>query len=123
VPITDPTRKVLDEYLNILPGTSPGAWLFASENPAHPIDYSNVFRRRIRPALAKARLAWVNFQAMRRTSANELAVVEKDARVRAELMRHSVDVDENEYRQSPLKAKQRAMKKLGIGCSEEPESI
>jgi integrase len=113
VPMSDVTRKVLDEYVSILADTSPSAWLFASENPAHPIDYSNVFRRRIRPALAKAGLAWVNFQAMRRTSATELGRVEKDARVRAELMGHSVDVHENEYRQAPLKAKQRAMKRLG----------
>lgn len=113
VPMSGATRKVLEEFLSILPDTSQNAWLFASENPAQPIDYSNVFRRRIRPALRNAGLAWVNFQAMRRTSATELGRVEKDARVRADLMGHSVDVHENEYRQAPLKAKQKAMKRMG----------
>jgi integrase len=103
----------LREYLAILPNTSPDAWLFPSENPKRPLDYSNVFRRRIRPALAKVGLKWANFQVMRRTFGNKLAEVEKDAKVRAELMGHSVTVHENEYRQAPLKAKQRAMKRLG----------
>jgi integrase len=114
VPLTDPsTRNILREYLAILPNTSPDAWLFPSENPKRPLDYSNVFRRRIRPALEKVGLKWANFQVMRRTFGNKLAEVEKDAKVRAELMGHSVTVHENEYRQAPLKAKQRAMKRLG----------
>jgi integrase len=114
VPLTDPsTRNILREYLAILPDASPNAWLFPSENPKQPLDYSNVFRRRIRPALEKVGLKWANFQVMRRTFGNKLAEVEKDAKVRAELMGHSVAVHENEYRQAPLKAKQRAMKRLG----------
>ena len=49
---------------------------------------------------------------MRRTFATEMGRVGKDARVRADLMGHSVDVHENEYRQAHLKAKQRAMKRF-----------
>ena len=94
VPLSDSTRNVLNEYLAIVPDSAPEAWLFASENSAKPIDYANVFRRRIRPALERAGLDWVNFQAMRRTSATELGQVESDARVRAEIMGHSVDVHE-----------------------------
>jgi integrase len=113
VPLSDSTRSVLSEYLSILPDPSPEAWLFASENPKKPMDYANLFRRQIRPALAKAGLAWVNFQAMRRTTATQLGQVEDDARIRAEIMGHSVNVHENEYRQAPKEAKQRAMKRLG----------
>jgi len=114
VPLTDrSTKNVLREYLAILPDASAEAWLFPSENPKKPLDYSNVYRRRIRPALDAMGLKWANFQVMRRTFGNKLAEVEKDAKVRAELMGHSVTVHENEYRQAPLKAKQRAMKKLG----------
>lgn len=112
VPLADMTLRVLREYLAILPDCSPDAWLFPSENPQRPIDYSNVFRRRIRPALSKAGLAWVNFQSMRRTSATELGQAEPDARVRADLMGHSVDVHENQYRQAPIEAKRRAKRNL-----------
>jgi integrase len=114
VPLTDTgTQKILRQYLAILPDTSANAWLFPSENPKNPLDYSNVFRRRIRPALESVGLKWVNFQVMRRTFGNKLAEVEKDPKVRAELMGHSVTVHENEYRQAPLKVKQEAMKRLG----------
>lgn len=113
VPLRDTsTRNILREYLTILPDSSQEAWLFPSENPETPLDYANVFRRRIRPALTKVGLNWVNFQSMRRTFGNQLAEVEKDVKVRAELMGHSVAVHENEYRQASEKAKQRAMKRL-----------
>jgi integrase len=113
VPLSEEmTLRVLQEYLSILPDRSPDAWLFPSENPECPIDYSNVFRRRIRPALSKVGLAWVNFQSMRRTSATELGQAEPDARVRADMMGHSVDVHENEYRQAPIEAKRRAKRSL-----------
>jgi integrase len=113
VPYADVVKRVLDEYLKIIPDNSPEAWLFASENPETPLDYSNVFRRRIRPALSKIGLGWVNFQVMRRTAANNLKLVEDDPRIRADIMGHSVDVHENEYRQSSLKEKQKAMKRVG----------
>jgi integrase len=112
ITFADMTLRVLQEYLAILLNCSADAWLFPSENPERPVDYSNVFRRRIRPALSKAGLAWVNFQSMRRTSATELGEAEPDARVRAELMGHSVDVHENQYRQAPLEAKRRAKRNL-----------
>lgn len=49
---------------------------------------------------------------MRRTFGNQLAEVEKDVKIRAELMGHSAAAHENEYRQASEKAKQRAMKRL-----------
>ena len=113
VPLDSGSQNILREYLAILPDTSPDAWLFPSENPKTPLDYSNVFRRRIRPALEKVGLKFVNFLVMRRTFGNKLAEVEKDAKIRAELMGHSVTVHQNEYRQASLKSKQQAMKRLG----------
>jgi hypothetical protein len=91
VPLRDAsTCNVLRQYLSIHPDPSPDAWLFPSENPKRPLDYGKVFRRRIRPALEHVGLKWVNYQVMRRTFGNKLAEVEKDARVRADLMGHSV---------------------------------
>lgn len=112
VPLTDGTRRALAQYLTLLTDKAAGAWLFPSETGQTPLDYANVFRRRIRPALAKAGLGWVNFQIMRRTCATELGQCEPDAKVRADLLGHGVDVHENEYRQTPMKAKARAMKRM-----------
>jgi integrase len=112
VPLAERTMAVLGEYKALLQEHSPTSWLFPSENGKTPIDYPNVFRRRIRPALERAGLRWVNFQAMRRTSASELGEVERDPKVRAELLGHSVDVHENEYRQTSIDTKRRAKKAL-----------
>jgi integrase len=113
VPMTERTNKILTEYVETLLSSGPDDWLFASERPVQPIDYSNLFRRHIRPALERVGLGWVNFQTMRRTHATVSGEVEKDARVRAEIIGHSVDVHENEYRQVPPDAMRLAMKKLG----------
>ena len=95
VPLAEMTLRVLQEYLAILPTCSPDAWLFPSENPKRPIDYSNVFRRRIRPALSKAGLAWVNFQSMRRTSATRIG--------RAEARRARPSRDDGAFGKCPRK--------------------
>lgn len=112
VPLTDGTHRAMAEYMTWLTNKAPESWVFPSETGRTPLDYSNVFRRSIRPALAKAGLGWANFQIMRRTCATELGKVEPDAKVRADLMGHGVDVHENEYRQTPLEAKARAMRRM-----------
>jgi hypothetical protein len=49
---------------------------------------------------------------MRRTSASQQKAAKVDAKTRADIMGHSVDVNENEYTQTPFDVKQKAMKKL-----------
>jgi len=113
IPLTDGTRRALVEYLTWLTDKAADAWLFPSETGKTPLDYANVFRRRIRPALAKAGLGWVSFQVMRRTCATELGQCEPDAKIRADLLGHGVDVHENEYRQTPLEVRASTMRRLG----------
>jgi len=55
----------------------------------------------------------VNFQALRRTWVTEFSAVEEDSHVRAAIAGHSVDVHQNEYRQSKVEAMQLSMNKLG----------
>ena len=69
--------------------------MFPSEAGNTPLSYSNVFRRRMQPALASVGLGKVNFQVLRRTWVTEFSVAEKDPCVRAQLGGHSVDVHEN----------------------------
>jgi integrase len=77
-----------------------------------PISYSNVYRRRIRPALAKVGLKHVNFQILRRSWVTEFSQVEQDPNVRAQLAGHGVDAHENSYRQADPAALKRSMRKL-----------
>jgi len=112
VPLTSRTAAILKEYRKLLVDNRPEAWLFPSENPKSPMDYRNVFRRYIQPMLKKCGLSEINYRAMRRTSATQQKAANVDAKTRADIMGHSVDVNENEYTQTPFDIKQRAMKRL-----------
>jgi integrase len=114
VPPTTITAGLIASYIvELLRDVGPAAWLFPSEVDEKPVSYSNVYRRRIRPALAKVGLGFVNFQILRRTWVTEMGDAESDPRVRAALAGHSVDVSENEYRQAKPEALRGAMAKLG----------
>jgi integrase len=113
IPLTPVSRELLNRYLDLTDATAPDAWLFASERKNSPISYSNVYRRRIQPALARIGLGYVNFQILRRSWVTEFSQVEEDSHVRAQIAGHSVDVHQNEYRQSKTEALQRSMDKLG----------
>jgi len=112
IPMMARTKKLLEQWVELLPDTKSEAWLFPSENGRTPISYSNVYRRNIRPALAKVGLGNINFLILRRTWVNEFSKTEKDATVRAQLAGHSVDVDENEYRQPQPEVLKRAMRRF-----------
>lgn len=111
VALTDSTRALLEQWIEIV-GVE-AIWLFASENGITTLSYSNVYRRRIQPALNKVGLGYVNFQILRRTAVTEMSQVEPDAAVRAQQFGHGVDVHENEYRQANPAALKRAVKRLG----------
>lgn len=111
IPPTEPTRLLLMHWMDMLADRRQEAWLFPSE-AGTPLSYSNVYRRRIQPALAKVGLGNANFQVLRRTWVTEFAEVERDPNVRAQLGGHSVDVHENEYRQAQPAVLKRAMRKL-----------
>jgi integrase len=102
----------LSQWLELLQDRSETAWLFPSENPATPLSYSNVYGRRIQPALSRIGLGNINFQVLRRTWVTEFSEAERDPNVRAQLAGHSVDVHENEYRQAQPEVLRRAMRKL-----------
>jgi integrase len=65
VPPTDTTKAILDRWISILPNAEPDSWLFPSETGLTPLSYSNLYRRRIQPALAAIGLDKVNFQVLR----------------------------------------------------------
>jgi integrase len=113
IPPTPATRELLVRYIELIGDGDPDCWLFASERGATPVSYSNIYRRRIQPALARVRLGYVNFQILRRSWVTEFSQVEEDPHVRARLGGHSVDVHENHYRQGKAEVLQASMDKLG----------
>ncbi len=103
---------LLNEHLAMLPDNSPEAWLFPSENGKTPISASNLYRRRLKPVLEAAGLKRFNFQAMRATFNTLYAESEPDARVRADVMGHNVDVNEQDYRQTSKPQRGESIRKL-----------
>lgn len=112
VPPTQATRNLLSVYVETLFDRNNEAWLFPSEALTTPISYSNVWRRRIGPALKAAGIIGANYQVLRRTWVTHIAEAERDAAIRAKLAGHSVDVHENVYRQPDASAMKRAMRRL-----------
>jgi integrase len=100
---------LLAHYLELKGEVQPEAWLFPSETGKTPVDYRNVWQDRIRPALAKIGLGFLNFQILRRTWETEFDPEGKDPHTRAALAGHSVDVSENVYRQAKPEVLRRAM--------------
>jgi integrase len=109
LPLTSQTRALLDQYLAITGETQADAWLFPSETGKAPLDYRNVWQDRIRPALAKIGLGFLNFQILRRTWETEFDLDGKNPHTRAALAGHSVDVSENVYRQTKPEDVRRAV--------------
>ncbi len=109
---TSTTAAILRQYLELVAVQTPTAWLFASEIGDTPLSYSNVYRRRIQPALKAVGLGHVNFQILRRSWVTELSEAESDPAIRAQMAGHSVDVHENEYRQAEPDVLKRAAAKM-----------
>jgi integrase len=112
VPIAPRTAALIAEYRKLLVDDGPEAWLFPSENAKRPVRFSNVFRRIMRPALKRIGLGYINFQAMRRTFASQGKASGIDAKTRSDIMGHSVDVNENQYAQTPFDVKEEAMREV-----------
>jgi integrase len=55
-------------------------------------------------------LGHINYQAMRRTFASQGKASGVDAKTRSDIMGHSVDVNENQYAQTPFDVKEEAMR-------------
>ncbi len=103
---------LIAEHIGTLPDQRPDAWLFPSETGSTPIAYKNLYQRRLQPVLEAAGLTRFNFQAMRATYATDSADVEPDAKVRADLMGHTVAVHEQVYRQSTQKQRQELIQRM-----------
>jgi integrase len=108
----------LGQWLELLPDSSPDAWLFPSETGKTPVAKDNCWRRHFQPRLKAVGLGWVNFQVMRRSHASLLSDLGVDPQVRADQMGHGVDVNQNEYTRASLERRKEAVntleKSLGI---------
>ncbi len=100
------------QWCEMLPNTSPEAWVFPSEKVTTPLSKDNCWRRNFLPQLKAVGLEWANFQVMRRTHSclqNDLGV---DPQVRADQMGHTVDVNQNVYTKASMARRKEAVTAL-----------
>ena len=62
----------LGQWLDMVPGQAPDAWVFPSEKGTTPLLKDNCGRRGFLPRLKTVELGWANFQVRRRTHASLL---------------------------------------------------
>ena len=72
----------------------------------------NLWRRNMRPRLAKLRLEWATFQVLRRTNASLSHEAGVDAKVAADQRGHGIGVSLEVYTTSGLDQKRQAAKKI-----------
>jgi integrase len=92
--------------------TDDDAWVFPSERLTTPLSKDNCWNRNIKPKLAKAGLAWANFQVMRRTHSTLMGQLGVDGKLVADQCGHTLDVSQNVYRQSPGESRLPAVNQL-----------
>ena len=89
-----------------------GAWVFLSEKLSTPMSKDNCWNRNIKPKLAKAGLSWANFQVMRRTHSTLMGDLGIDGKLVADQCGHTLDVNQNVYRQTSVASRLPAANKL-----------
>ena len=66
----------------------------------------------MQPTLKKVGLEWATFQVMRRTNATLMKALGADGKLVADLLGHTLDVDQNVYTQSPVESRLAAVNQL-----------
>jgi len=85
------------EWRTLCVNTAPDAWVFPSETGKTPLRPDNVGHHYIRPKLDKAGLGWITFQVLRRSCSSLMSDQGIDAKVVADQLGHTLDVNQNVY--------------------------
>jgi integrase len=110
--LSDGLQSSIDEWRGLSVDTGADAWVFPSEKISTPLSKDNCWRRNFLPRLLPVKLAWANFQVMRRTHSSLLNELGVDPHVRAEQMGHTVDVNENVYTKASFGRRREAVNEL-----------
>jgi integrase len=112
VALGDGVANLMAKWKGIAVDSSPGAWVFPSENMRTPVRKDNCWRRDMEPRLRSVGLGWANFQVMRRTHCDLVQGNKMDPKVDADQLGHSVDVNLNVYARTPLHLRKEAANAL-----------
>ena len=94
--------------------TDPDAWVFPSEGGDTPIRKENLWQRHIKTKLRSVELGWMNFQILRRSCSSIMSDQGTDAKVVADQLGHTLDVNQNVYTSVGLERKSEAVNRLDL---------
>lgn len=110
--LSDGTKADLGMWRKMALFPAADAFVFPSENPASPLDMSNLWGRTFAPRLEKFGLEWATFQILRKTNASLSRKAGVDAKVSADQRGHGLGVSMDVYTISDLQQKREGVKKL-----------
>lgn len=87
----------VEQWRAVSLNTGPDAWVFPSETGKTPIRTDNLWHRHIGPKLKAVGLEWMTFQVLRRSCSSIMSDLAVDAKVVADQLGHTLDVNLNVY--------------------------
>jgi len=94
--------------------TAPDAWVFPTENGSVPLRPDTVWHRHIGPKLKAEGLEWMTFQVLRRSCSSIMSDQGTDAKVVADQLGHTLDVNQNVYTSVGFERKAAAVNRLDL---------
>lgn len=119
--VSDGTQAEIRKWRKLAPSTAADAFVFPSENPASPLDMSNLWKRSFEPRLEKLGLAWATFQVLRKTNASPSRKAGVDAKVSADQRGHGLGVSMEVYAISDREQKREGVNKLESLVARKPK--
>jgi integrase len=110
--LSDGTIALVRTWREMARSAGADALVFPSENPASPLDMSNLWRRAFKEQLRAAGLGWATFQVLRKTNASLSRKAGVDAKVSADQRGHGLGVSMEVYTMSDRGQKREAVKRL-----------
>ncbi len=102
VVLPDDLLQSIRTWVEELSSQGEADWVFPSEKLTTPLSRDKVWRRHIQPKSEQVGLGWANFLVFRRTFATLSYEEGADAKLVADQMGHTVDVNQNVYTKSHL---------------------
>ncbi len=96
VALTGGTRSMLSQWMGTLRDLRPEAWLFPSENPNTPKQYTALLDT-MQEKLEPLGLDWFTFQILRTSCNTRMKQAGIDANTRAQQLGHTVNVNKKNY--------------------------
>jgi integrase len=90
----------------------PEAWVFPSETGKTPLRTDNCVHRHIQPKLKAVGLEWITFQVLRRSCSSIMNDQGTDAKVVADQLGHTLDVNQNVYTRVGFSRQEDAVNRL-----------